>query len=40
MRAYYFFMKFIRGFAIGFRCGLCAAVLIAAAVFAVSRVYF
>ena len=40
MRAYYFFMKFLRTFLIGFTCGTGAILFIAAAWFAVYCMYF
>ena len=40
MRAYYFFMKFMRSFMVGFVCGLAAVGVIAAAGFAVWCMYF
>lgn len=40
MRAYYFFMKFIRSFGIGFGCALITLVIAAAAVFAAYCMFF
>lgn len=40
MRAYYFFMKFVRSFAIGFGCALITLVIVVAVAFAAYCMYF
>lgn len=40
MRAYYFFMKFVRSFAIGFGCAMITLVIAGAAIFAAYCMFF